>query len=158
FFADNPHVDIAVHGEGEATFVHLLEALRGAVGDGPPDLSPLAEVPGLTYRDGDRVVQTEPRDRIADLDTIPSPVLTGLYDGFIPAGSSGAVILETNRGCPYGCTFCDWGSATLSRVRKFDMDRIFAELDWAAEHHLETVGIADANFGIFERDVEIAQK
>jgi hypothetical protein len=158
FFAANPHVDVAVHGEGEATFAHMLDALRGSIGDGPPDLSVLAEVPGLSFRDGDRIIQTASRDRIADLDSIPSPVLTGLYDGFIPAGSSGAIIMETNRGCPYGCTFCDWGSATLSRVRKFDMERIFAELEWAAKHQLETVGIADANFGIFERDVEIAQK
>ena len=28
------------------------------------------------------------------------------------------VTIETNRGCPYGCTFCDWGSATMSRARK----------------------------------------
>jgi hypothetical protein len=68
------------------------------------------------------------------------------------------VALETNRGCPYGCTFCDWGSATLSRVRKFELDRVFAELEWCAEHQIQTVGIADANFGIFERDVEIAER
>ena len=45
-------------------------------------------------------------------------------------------ILETNRGCPYGCTFCDWGSATLSRIRKFDLDRVFAELEWCAQHEV----------------------
>jgi hypothetical protein len=158
YFADNPHVDVAVHGEGEATFTDMLLALRGAVGDGPPDLSVLGDVPGLSFRVGDRVVQTGDRDRIADLDAIPSPILTGLYDGFIPAGPFGAVIIETNRGCPYGCTFCDWGSATLSRVRKFDMDRLFAELEWSAKHNFGTVGIADANFGIFERDVAIAER
>src|SRR5690606_16688595 len=157
-FADNPHVDITVRGEGEATFADLLMALRGSVGDGPPDLSVLGDVPGLCFRLGDRVVRTADRDRIADLDTIPSPVLTGLFDGFIPAESNGAVVLETIRGCPYGCTFCDWGSATLSRIRKFDLDRVFAELEWCAEHHMLTVGIADANFGIFERDVQIAEK
>ncbi len=82
-------------------------------------------------------MQTAARDRIADLDSLPSPVLTGLFDGFIPAGGERAgLILETNRGCPYGCTFCDWGSATLSRIRQFDLDRVFAELDWCAEHHL----------------------
>jgi radical SAM superfamily enzyme YgiQ (UPF0313 family) len=158
FFADNPHVDITVRGEGEATFADLLLALRGSVGDGPPDLSVLGDVPGLSFRLGDRVIQTADRDRIADLDTIPSPVLTGLFDGFIPAESNGAVVLETNRGCPYGCTFCDWGSATLSRIRKFDLDRVFAELEWCAQHQMLTVGIADANFGIFERDVQIAEK
>ena len=86
----------------------------------------LADVPGLSFRLGDRVVRTAPRDRIADLNTIPSAVLLGIYDGFIPAGGGpGGLNLETNRGCPYGCTFCDWGSATLSRIRKFDLDRVF---------------------------------
>jgi hypothetical protein len=158
FFADNPHIDIAVHGEGEATLPHLLDALRGHVGDGPPDLSPLAEVPGLSFRDRDRVVRTASRDRIADLNEIPSPVLLGLYEGFLPAGGGpGGINLETNRGCPYGCTFCDWGSATLSRIRKFDLDRVFAELEWCARNGFKVV-LCDANFGIFERDVEIAEK
>ena len=158
YFHDNPHVDIAVHGEGEATFPHLLEALHGHVGDGPADLSVLAAVPGLSYRDGDRVVRTAARDRIADLDDIPSPVLLGIYDGFLPAGGGpGGLNLETNRGCPYGCTFCDWGSATLSRIRKFDLDRVFAELEWCAKNGFK-VALCDANFGIFERDVDIAEK
>jgi radical SAM superfamily enzyme YgiQ (UPF0313 family) len=158
YFADNPHIDVAVHGEGEATFPHLLDALRGHVGDGPPDLSALADVPGLSYRDGDRVVRTAPRDRIADLNEIPSAVLLGIYDGFLPAGGGpGGLNLETNRGCPYGCTFCDWGSATLSRIRKFDLDRVFAELEWCAKNGFKVV-LCDANFGIFERDVEIAEK
>jgi radical SAM superfamily enzyme YgiQ (UPF0313 family) len=158
YFREHDHVDIAVHGEGEETFAHLLAALRGHVGDGPADLTPLEAVAGLTYRRRGTVVTTGPRDRIADLNIVPSPILTGLFDGFIPAGPLGGVALETNRGCPYGCTFCDWGSATLSRVRKFDLDRIFAELEWCAENKILTVGIADANFGIFERDVEIAEK
>src|SRR5690606_32270922 len=128
-------------------------------GDGPPDLSVLADVPGLSFRDGDRVVRTAPRERIADLNTVPSPVLLGIYEGFLPAGGGpGGLNIETNRGCPYGCTFCDWGSATLSRVRKFDLDRVFAELEWCARNKVQTVGIADANFGIFERDVEIAER
>jgi len=158
YFAENPHIDVTVHGEGEATFPHLLDALRGHVGDGSPDLSVLADVPGLSYRDGDRVVRTESRDRIADLNEIPSAVLLGLYDGFLPAGGGpGGLNLETNRGCPYGCTFCDWGSATLSRIRKFDLDRVFAELEWCAKNGFKVV-ICDANFGILERDVEIAER
>jgi radical SAM superfamily enzyme YgiQ (UPF0313 family) len=158
YFADHPHVDVAVHGEGEQTFAELLAAIRGQVGDEPIDLSVLADVPGLSFRAADGVVTSAKRDRIADVDTIPSPILMGIFDGFVPAGPAGGVALETNRGCPYGCTFCDWGSATLSRVRKFDLDRVFAELEWCARNQIQTVGIADANFGIFERDVEIAEK
>ncbi len=70
-------------------------------------------------------------------------------------GTAGSSSRRT-AGCPYGCTFCDWGSATLSRVRQFDLDRVRDEIQWCAEHQLG-IGIADANFGIFERDVQIAQ-
>jgi radical SAM superfamily enzyme YgiQ (UPF0313 family) len=68
------------------------------------------------------------------------------------------MILESNRGCPYGCTFCDWGSATASKIRQFDLDRIFAELEWSALNRFEVIAFADANFGSFARDVDIAQR
>ena len=156
FFAANPHVDVAIHGEGEVTTAEVLGALADVIGSEPLDLSALAEVPGLSYRDGDRVVRTGDRERLADLNVIPSPFLSGLFDAY--GGMPGLnVTLETNRGCPYGCTFCDWGTVTMARIRKFDLDRVMAELDWCATHEALTIGLADANFGIFERDVDIAQ-
>jgi len=153
FFAEHPHVDVAVRGEGELTFAELLDNLdlRNST-----DLEVLKAVPGLTYRTSDGVHRTENRERIADVDTIPSPYLTGLFNEFGSVRSS--AIIETNRGCPYGCTFCDWGSATLSKVRKFDLERVFAELEWSAKHNIEDASIADANFGMLERDVAITQK
>jgi radical SAM superfamily enzyme YgiQ (UPF0313 family) len=157
FFAANPHVDIAVHGEGEATFAALLDALQGQVGDGPPRLSVLRDVPGLTFRDGHEIVHTGKRDRIANLDGIPSPYLTDLFDSVGDVETT-LMTIETNRGCPYGCAFCDWGSATLSRIRKFELDRVFHELEWCAKHKVRTIFCADANFGIFARDVDIARK
>jgi hypothetical protein len=111
----------------------------------------------LAFRLGDRIVRTPDRPRIENLDDIPSPYLTGLFDAFGAAGTQSAV-LETNRGCPYGCTFCDWGSATTQRIRKFSQDRVFEEVEWCGRHGIETIGLADANFGIFERDVSIAEK
>jgi hypothetical protein len=152
FFGENPHVDVTVRGEGEATFAALLDALDPA---GLDDLSPLRSVAGLSYRDPAGTVHTEDRERIADIDTIPSPYLLGLFEPFGRAHV--AAVVESNRGCPYGCTFCDWGSATLSRVRKFDMDRVKAELEWFSKNELMFVSLCDANFGIFERDVEIAE-
>lgn len=157
FFASNPHVDVTVHGEGEVTFADMLDKLRGAFGDGPPDLSALRDVPGLSFRDGDTVVHNGPRDRLADINDIPSPFLDGTFDAMAQAKPTAAII-ETNRGCPYSCTFCDWGSATASRIRKFDLDRVFAELEWCAKNGVRRIFVADANFGIFERDVQIAEK
>jgi radical SAM superfamily enzyme YgiQ (UPF0313 family) len=159
FFRANPHVDVCVRGEGEATTAAILQALVGVVGrgDGLPDLSVLDGVEGCAYRVGDRIVRNPDRDRIADLDSIPSPYLTGLFDSYgeVPDLNVG---IETNRGCPYGCTFCDWGAATLSRIRKFSLDRVMAELELLAQRRVRGVGPCDANFGIWERDVAIAEK
>lgn len=151
FFAMHPDVDVAVRGEGEATFVVLLDAL------GPSrDFRALADVEGLTFRGSGGLVRTPDRERIVDLDTIPSPYMLGMFDPF-GEGIGGAVI-ETNRGCPFGCTFCDWGSAILSKIRLFSLERVFSELEWSASHHIDVCAIADANFGTFERDVVIAEK
>jgi radical SAM superfamily enzyme YgiQ (UPF0313 family) len=158
YFAEHPYVDIVVHGEGEVTICEILEVLeRGLQAREPLSLSVLEDVAGLSYRGADgQPVQTADRERIKNVDEIPSPYLTGEFDVFAEAGTP-SMVLESNRGCPYGCTFCDWGSATASKIRKFDLDRILAELDWCAEHSVIDVGFADANFGVFDRDVVIAQ-
>jgi 2-(S-pantetheinyl)-carbapenam-3-carboxylate methyltransferase len=73
------------------------------------------------------------------------------------SGSTGFdVVWETNRGCLYSCNFCDWGSNTMSKVRKFDMERVKAEIDWFARMNVNAIILADANFGILPRDLEIA--
>ena len=117
-----------MHSEGEATFAEILDALDAELPDARSTRCGDVCRAHLPERAGGRVVRTEERDRIADLDIIPSPYLLGLLDPF-GAAQAGAII-ETNRGCPYGCTFCDWGSATLSRIRKFSLDRVFAEFEW----------------------------
>ena len=99
------------------------------------------------------------RSRLQDLN-IPSPYVTGVFDQLIidNPNTIWAMTLETNRGCPYACTFCDWGGTTYSKVKKFNLNKVAAELDWAANHRVAYIFSADANFGIFkERDVEIAK-
>jgi radical SAM superfamily enzyme YgiQ (UPF0313 family) len=67
--------------------------------------------------------------------------------------------LETNRGCPYACTFCDWGSLTYNKVKKFELERVFDELEWMARRNFDWISITDANFGMYpERDGMIADK
>jgi len=90
-----------------------------------------------------------------DLDQIPSPFLNGYMDPFLERGM--CPILETNRGCPYSCTFCSWGSSSLGKVREFSIERVKKELDYIAYNFkVQTIFFADANFGILGRDVEIA--
>ena len=159
FFRENPHVDVAIHGEGEVTACEMLDALRrSGGGDLALALDGLRGVAGLAFRGpaDEGVVRTGPRERVVDVDGLPSPYVAGVFDGLDPEGWSGA-ILETNRGCPYGCTFCDWGSATLGKVRRFSLERVAAEIEWIARNGIRLVYIADANFGILDRDVDITR-
>ena len=151
-FADHPWIDVAVHGEGEVPFAALLrERLSPA-----PDWE---RVPGISYRR--RGVQrfTAPSKRLASLE-FPSPFLSGYFDEVIAEIRANdpytAIIagLESTRGCPYSCAFCDWGMATMSKVRRFPPERIFEELDWVARNEVRVAWMHDANFGMFPHDVE----
>jgi len=156
FFEEHDAVDVIVRGEGERTGVELLDLLTWS--DGQADLQALAPVTGLTFRspaDGS-VQRNGDRPRVKELDELPSPYLAGVFDN-VPKHFVYGATLETNRGCPYGCTYCDWGSATLQKIRKFDMERVRGELDWMGRAGISVIFVADANFGIFERDVEIAK-
>ena len=63
---------------------------------------------------------------------------------------------ETNRGCPFKCAFCDWGSATGDKVASFEEERLHKEIDWFSNNKIEFVFCCDANFGIKKRDIDIA--
>ena len=98
-----------------------------------------------------------PVDRL-ELTDIPSPYLNGILDEFLQ-NEHLAPIIETNRGCQYGCSFCFWGQATLTKLRKFNLDTIKEEIRYISErtkNPSKVKYIADANFGILKRDSEIA--
>ncbi len=149
FLEAHPYIDFAVQGEGEQTLRELLQMLS-------TDPDRIGEVPGLSYLKAGKLHQSPPRARSADANLFPSPVLSGVYDK-LNWQAWNAMPLETNRGCPYGCTFCDWGSATMQKIRLFDMERIQAEIEWMAQRKIPKLWISDSNFGIFKRDLEITQ-
>jgi hypothetical protein len=71
-------------------------------------------------------------------------------------GSMLLCVLETTRGCPYGCTYCDWGGGTATTVIKKSLDTVKLDIDAASQFNLTFLYMADANFGIFgERDISI---
>lgn len=151
FLTQHPFIDVVVLGEGEQACAELLEALNGNFAD----RGSLKQVPGIAYRDVSGIHFTAPRQRVRDLDQLPSPYLTGEFDPWLR--DFPLAVLETNRGCPFGCTYCDWGSATLEKVSKFAPERVIAEIDYLTRHRSETIFIADANFGMLEQDIEIAR-
>ena len=63
---------------------------------------------------------------------------------------------ETNRGCPYACSFCDWSSGLHHKVSMRDEDMIFAELKKMNPVENRMILRAnDANFGMPPRDENI---
>ena len=149
FFADYPYVDMLVHSESEYTLKSILDEYAQG-----KDYSKIHCIETREFR-------TAPAARIQDLNTLPSPYLTDLvWDLVEPVeGVSYIASWETNRGCPFQCTYCDWGSATKSKVRKWDMDKLLREIEWFADNKISYVDCCDANFGIFaDRDLELAKK
>ena len=64
--------------------------------------------------------------------------------------------METRRGCPYACTFCDLGALNHNKVYKTELGRVQEELDWLVESKLGSFYYVDNNFGLFkERDDKI---
>ena len=141
--------DYLVHDEGEVTFVELLRALRQS--------SDLSSVSGISYHTDGMAVKTDPRARLADLSVIPSPYITGVFDAIMADNPhiDWHASQETHRGCPYSCTFCDWGSAVYTKIRQFDQPRLIDEITWFGQQHIDLLYNCDANYGIYARDIEL---
>ena len=149
FLRANPYVDVVCHGEAEVVFTRLLEAAEAR---------DWGSVPSTSHLDpSGQCVTTPSYPRTKDLSSFPSPFLTGVFDEIIARDPQQGwmAMWETNRGCPYSCTYCDWGSAVGSKLSRFEMDRLKAEMDWFARNRIRFLFICDANFGILPRDIEI---
>ena len=157
FFSTNDSADFYVLYQGETPFTNLLQKIvdRGL------SLPALKSEPidGVVFcdKDSESIVQGKDVPRIKDVDAIPSPYLTGLLDKFFDTNL--IPIAETNRGCPYACTYCCQGLSSHNKIEFFSLERVKEELGYIA-HRAKNTNIlifADANFGIAERDIEIAR-
>jgi putative methyltransferase len=159
FFELHPYIDVLIHGEGEWTFRELLA--RYAPFDSPQRLD-LADIAGVSFRTPNGVVTTPRRPQTGKTIDLPSPYTAGYLDSSIELCQRSALRFyapwETNRGCPFSCAFCDWGSSTMSRVRLFGEEQIAADISYFGARGISNVFICDANFGMLSRDVEIAAR
>lgn len=154
YFSKYSFIDVTVRGEGERAFSAVLERYL--------DSRDFGGIGNVSYRDPKtgRCVRNDniyPPVPGGDLDIFPSPYLDGVFSPLMAGGLKWQAILETNRGCPFLCAYCFWGQGGLSRkVSFFGLERVRREIEWCGRHNIDYVFCADGNFGMFERDLQIA--
>jgi radical SAM superfamily enzyme YgiQ (UPF0313 family) len=92
------YIDIIVRGEGEETIKELIKNIeKGA---------PLNEVKGITFREKNKIIDTEPRPFIKNIDDIPFPSRDLLPIHLYKFNGVKYTTMLTSRGCPFKCSFC----------------------------------------------------
>jgi radical SAM superfamily enzyme YgiQ (UPF0313 family) len=160
FVKRRPLIDFYAYLEGEEAFVALIaRALETGVDREKMKSTP---IDGFIHRMSDtEVMKGTVLSRRRNLDEIPSPYLTGHMDKFFDGKLS--PMMETNRGCPFSCTFCHEGNQLISKVNHFSIERVKAELDYIADAVqrapilISNLMFADPNFAMYERDYEIVE-
>jgi radical SAM superfamily enzyme YgiQ (UPF0313 family) len=159
FLRDRPDIDIYALGEGDFLATDIVRRFLEA-GSSIPRLTE-GNIPSSVWRRPDGSIELAPMwGRHKEIDEIPSPWLSGIQDEFFDGKL--APLLETNRGCPFTCTFCVQGTGWYTKVHYFDKERLKAELEYVARRVSEvcpsqgTLRIADSNYGMFERDIELS--
>jgi hypothetical protein len=73
-------------------------------------------------------------------------------------GDGITALVETTRGCPFSCTYCEWGGGIGTKVVKKPSEEVYLELETLASLDIDNILLADANFGMFDRDVEFVHQ
>ncbi len=160
FVRRQPNIDMYVLGEGDflATDVvrRFIEVDKSVAAFGD-----LEHESSVWRRSNGEYAHAEMRKRHKGVEEIPSPWLTGIMDEFFDGKMS--PIIETNRGCPFSCSFCVQGTTYYSKINDFSLERMEAEIDYigaliqSKSPNVGTLRIADANYGMYERDVTISE-
>lgn len=153
FFKKYPEIDVVVMQDGEIPFQKILERKIST-----SRLSDFQDIPGLILNINGQATKTAAPELIKNWSDKSPYASQPEFAEIAKELPFPAVILETNRGCPYSCQFCDWGSNTFSKIRTFSEKRVNDEIKWIAENQIHRVYTADANFGILERDLSFASE
>src|SRR5258706_55550 len=132
--ARNPGVDYVIPNEGEEGFASVVAGMLSG--------SEISISMGLK----------------TDLDAVPSPYLDGTLDPFLTGPFQ--PMIQTSRLCPYTCSFCVSGKSR-GKLRAFDLDQVKEELIYIGKRFNDrkdhVLHIVDENFGILDRDKEVAK-
>lgn len=131
------HIDAAIIGEGENSFVQFLK------GESP------SIIPGLIYRENGSIVCPAPSVWIENLDNVAWP----RYEKFELEKYSGEMGIISSRGCPYPCIFCSVGLTLGKKVRIRSVESIGDELEYWYKKGKRIFNFLDDNLTFYKERV-----
>ncbi len=149
---DCAQIDCAGRGEGEELLPDYLSNL-----DDP------GSVAGLVWRKGEEIVQNAPRRLLKDLDRFPYPDRSSLpidYIESLPLDVPAVLSLDkfctvqTSRGCPYSCVYCDIPSLSAGRWRSRSAQHLLGELQQLNDQGYRSICFTDDHFLINRERIE----
>ena len=141
---DCPYIDCVGVGEGEELLIDYLD-----------NLSDPGSVTGLVWRRGEEVVENEPRQIIKDLDQFPYPDRTSLPIDYIESlpldiptvlSMDKFCTMQTSRGCPYKCVYCDIPSLADGKWRFRSPDHVLGEMQQLNDLGYRSIYLTDDHF------------
>jgi radical SAM superfamily enzyme YgiQ (UPF0313 family) len=158
FFKSWKNIDAYALGEGDFLVTEIVSLFL----DANKSIQKLTSkgIPSCVHMFEGEILLQPVWDRELKLGDIPSPWLNGTQDHFF----DGKLIplIETNRGCPFKCSFCVQGEEYYKRISHFEEDQVKEELSYIVRRiknvcpNMGSLTIADPNFGMYKRDLDIA--
>ncbi len=162
FLKKQPYIDYYIAKEGEGAWLELItyfDLHRNL--DNEEEL--LENVCNLVFISKSGKLKASAIGRIKDITELPSPYKAGILDEYL----DGRLLptIQTNRGCPFTCTFCTEGQSIWSRITKKKVEVVNAEIDYIYAKMMELepdkrrydLLITDSNFGMYPEDIEISK-
>tara|TARA_B100000029_G_scaffold470738_1_gene509804 strand:- start:12042 stop:14078 length:2037 start_codon:yes stop_codon:yes gene_type:complete len=149
-----PWADVIAVNEGELSFNSIIRRLIA----GKKEDAFKEPIDGASFMLDKELIQGKPTGLTIDLSTVGSPYLSGLLDDFM--NTDYQPLIQTSRFCPYTCAFCVSGK-NRGKLRGYPLEQVNEELIYVAKKFADrphmTMFLADENFGILKRDVEVAE-
>jgi radical SAM superfamily enzyme YgiQ (UPF0313 family) len=136
--------DICVQGDGEKVITHIKNAILGKIA--------FSKIPGIYYRENNKIKKGSPLKIIHDVDDIPFPSRDIVkkynygkeYNPKIKKGEFTSII--TGRGCPFKCKFCSRNSICMKTYRMRSAKNVLAEIKELNKEGYKYIAFVDDSF------------